>query len=66
MTDRLLALGHDAVVYDNCPTGHVQFLDDARQSPHLTIVRGDNLDADAPAALTIVERVYEQSGYDFR
>jgi UDP-glucose 4-epimerase len=50
VTDRLLALGHDTVVYDNFSTGHAQFLEQARQSPRLTIIRGDNLDPDALTA----------------
>ncbi len=50
MTDRLLALGHDTVVFDNFSTGHAQFLEEARQSPRLTIIRGDNLDPDALTA----------------
>lgn len=44
MTDRLLAEGHDVVVYDNFSTGYEEFLADARSSPHLTVVRGDTLD----------------------
>lgn len=45
VTDRLLALGHDVVVYDNFFTGREEFLEDARKSPRLTIVRGSTLDA---------------------
>jgi UDP-glucose 4-epimerase len=46
MTDRLLALGHDAVVYDNYSTGHEEFLAEARQNPRLNLVHGDTLDID--------------------
>jgi UDP-glucose 4-epimerase len=46
ITDRLLALGHEVVVFDNFSTGHEEFLSEAAQSPRLTIVRGDTLDAD--------------------
>jgi UDP-glucose 4-epimerase len=45
VTDRLLALGHSVVVYDNFFTGREEFLAAARRSPNLTIVRGDTLDA---------------------
>lgn len=47
VTDRLLALGHEVVVYDNFSTGREEFLDDARRSPNVTIVRGDTLDLQA-------------------
>lgn len=46
VTDRLLALGHEVVVYDNFSTGREEFLDDARRSPLATFVRGDTLDLD--------------------
>lgn len=46
MTDRLLALGHEVVVYDNFSTGREEFLEDARRSPNVKIVRGDTLDLD--------------------
>jgi UDP-glucose 4-epimerase len=45
LTDRLLALGHDVVVYDNFSTGRDEFLDDARATGRLSIMRGDILDA---------------------
>ncbi|HEX7155399.1 MAG TPA: NAD-dependent epimerase/dehydratase family protein [Thermoanaerobaculia bacterium] len=44
LTDRLLALGHEVVVYDNFSTGREEFLEDAARSPRATIVRGDTLD----------------------
>ena len=47
VTDRLLALGHEVVVYDNFSTGREEFLESARRSPNATIVRGDTLDLDA-------------------
>jgi UDP-glucose 4-epimerase len=45
LTDRLLALGHDVVVYDNFSTGRDEFLDEARATGRLSIMRGDILDA---------------------
>jgi UDP-glucose 4-epimerase len=45
VTDRLLALGHSVIVYDNFFTGREEFLADARQSPNLTLIRGDTLDS---------------------
>lgn len=47
VTDRLLALGHDVVVYDNFSTGREEFLADARRNPRFTLVRGSTLDAQA-------------------
>jgi UDP-glucose 4-epimerase len=49
VTDRLLALGHHVVVYDNFSTGRAEFLTEAKKSPALTVVRGSTLD---PATLT--------------
>jgi UDP-glucose 4-epimerase len=46
VTDRLLALGHDVVVYDNFSTGKEEFLATALPSERLTLVRGDTLDRD--------------------
>ncbi len=46
LTDRLLASGHEAVVYDNFSTGQDAFLDEARAHPSLRIVRGDTLQPD--------------------
>jgi UDP-glucose 4-epimerase len=43
LTDRLLALGHDVVVYDNFSTGRPEFLAAARQKAR--IIEGDVLDA---------------------
>lgn len=44
LTDRLLALGHDVVGYDNLSTGRASFLENARMSPRFEFVRGDLLD----------------------
>lgn len=49
VTDRLLALGHHVVVYDNFSTGREEFLTEARKSPALTVVEGSTLD---PTTLT--------------
>jgi len=47
VVDRLLAAGHEVVAYDDFSTGQERFLDAARASPRLRIVRGDILDAAA-------------------
>ncbi len=45
LTDRLIAGGHDVVVYDNFSTGKDAFLESARASGRARIVHGDTLDA---------------------
>jgi UDP-glucose 4-epimerase len=45
LTDRLVAGGHEVVVYDNFSTGRAEFLAEARKSGKLQIVEGDVLDA---------------------
>jgi UDP-glucose 4-epimerase len=47
LTDRLLSLGHEVVVYDDLSTGQERFLEVARRSPRFTLVRGDILDGPA-------------------
>ena len=47
LTDRLLAEGHTVVGWDNFSTGQNHFLFNALQNPAFSLVRGDNLDADA-------------------
>jgi UDP-glucose 4-epimerase len=47
LTDRLIADGYDVVVYDNFSMGRDQFLENARRSRKLNVVRGDVLDASA-------------------
>ncbi len=44
VADRLLADGHKVTVYDNFSTGLESFLENAKQSPNFTLVRGDTLD----------------------
>lgn len=44
LVDRLVADGHDVVVYDNFSTGRRQFLESAAASPRCHIVEGDLLD----------------------
>ena len=44
LTDRLLALGHDVVGYDNLSTGQISFLCNASACPNFEFVRGDLLD----------------------
>jgi UDP-glucose 4-epimerase len=46
LTDRLLALGHSVVGYDNLSTGREEFLRDAKHYPVFSFVRGDVLDRD--------------------
>src|SRR5262249_27038902 len=44
MCDRLLAVGHEVVGYDNFSTGQDRFLELATPHPKFTLVRGDILD----------------------
>ena len=46
LADRLLALGHDVVGYDNFSTGQERFLDAARKHSCFRLIRGDLLDLD--------------------
>lgn len=50
LADRLLALGHEVVGYDNLSTGRMDFLAGAVRNPRFTLVRGDLLDVDALTA----------------
>lgn len=47
LTDRLLKAGHDVVGYDNFSTGVPEFLNEAMQSTHFTLIKNDLLNADA-------------------
>ena len=47
LTDRLLALGHDVVGFDNCSTGRIQFLTRALENPRFRLHRADLLDLEA-------------------
>ena len=53
LVDRLLAGGHEVVVYDNLSTGQERFLEAAGKHPCFTFVRGDVLDL--PALTTAVQ-----------
>jgi UDP-glucose 4-epimerase len=53
LVDRLLHDGHSVVVYDNFSTGQERFLEQASQSPHFRLERGDLLD---PEHLTTAMR----------
>lgn len=44
LVDRLLALGHEVVGYDNFSTGFFNFLQQAKQSASFTLIQGDLLD----------------------
>lgn len=44
MVDRLLAEGHEVVVYDNFSTGRHEFLEGAQKSDKFKLVEGDTLD----------------------
>ena len=46
LTDRLLSLGNSVVVYDNFSTGIPEYLDNARNNPAFSLVKGDLLDVD--------------------
>ena len=50
LTDRLLEVGHEVVVYDNFSTGQEAFLEEARRSPALTVIAGDTLNKQAVTA----------------
>lgn len=45
LTDRLLALGHDVIGYDNFSTGRASFLENVFVSPRFKFVEGDVLDS---------------------
>jgi UDP-glucose 4-epimerase len=47
LTDKLLKAGHDVVGYDNFSTGQVEFLTEAKKSPHFTLVEADLMDREA-------------------
>ncbi len=47
LTDRLLAMGHEVVGYDNFSTGQARFLESALQASGFSLVRNDLLNADA-------------------
>jgi UDP-glucose 4-epimerase len=56
LVDRLLALGHTVVAYDNFSTGQREFVADALRHDAYTLIEGDTLDA---AALTDAMRGVE-------
>jgi UDP-glucose 4-epimerase len=59
LTDRLLALGHDVVGFDNFSTGRIQFLARALENPHFRLHRADLLDLEAlSAAIAGADFVY--------
>ena len=47
LADRLLADGHNVIVFDNFSTGHRRFLESALKSLHFTLIEGDTLDGEA-------------------
>lgn len=47
LTDKLLKAGHEVIGYDNFSTGLDKFLQEAKKSPHFTLVKGDLLDREA-------------------
>jgi UDP-glucose 4-epimerase len=50
LVDRLLALGHDVIGFDNFSTGRAEFLTLALEHPRFRMVRGDLLDLEALSA----------------
>jgi UDP-glucose 4-epimerase len=46
LVDRLLAAGHSVVGFDNLSTGHIEFLEQARNSPSFRLECGDLLNPD--------------------
>jgi UDP-glucose 4-epimerase len=50
LTDRLLALGHDVVGFDNFSTGRTEFLARALENPRFRLHRGDILDLEVLSA----------------
>jgi UDP-glucose 4-epimerase len=59
LVDRLLALGHEVVAYDDLSTGQERFLEKARQAPRFRLVRGDILDAEGlERAMAGAEQVF--------
>jgi UDP-glucose 4-epimerase len=62
LTDRLLALGHEVVGFDNFSTGRPEFLARALENPHFRLCRGDLLDLEALSrAMAGADFVYHQA-----
>src|SRR5882672_8868501 len=49
LTDRLLQQGHEVIGYDNLSTGLIEFLAEAKKSPHFTLIKADLLDDETVA-----------------
>lgn len=47
LTDRLLQEGHHVIGIDNLSTGFIEFLDNAKKSPHFELMQNDLLDKNA-------------------
>jgi UDP-glucose 4-epimerase len=59
LTDRLLALGHEVVGFDNFSTGRIRFLASALENPRFRLHRADLLDLEAlTAAMAGADFVY--------
>jgi len=59
LADRLLALGHSVVAYDNFSTGQREFVADATKHPEYRLIEGDLLDrASLTSALDGVDFVF--------
>lgn len=43
LVDRLLAKGHEVLVYDNFSTGLDEFIVDAKESPEFSLIKDNNL-----------------------
>src|SRR5690348_9413279 len=49
LTDHLLKLGHEVIGFDNFSTGMMEFLQEAKRSPHFQLITGDLLDRELVA-----------------
>jgi UDP-glucose 4-epimerase len=59
LTDKLLALGHEVIGYDNFSTGQREFLEMAIQNPHFTLIENNLMEREAlTAAMKNIDAVF--------